>query len=66
MIKLLHSLQNFGQKVTDENGKEHTIKVGVIGFVPPQIMQWDSANLQGKVIAKDIIATAKIHSEDES
>lgn len=47
------------KKVTDENGKEHTIKVGVIGFVPPQIMQWDSANLEGKVIAKDIIATAK-------
>ncbi|MBU5355008.1 bifunctional 2',3'-cyclic-nucleotide 2'-phosphodiesterase/3'-nucleotidase [Paenibacillus silvae] len=47
------------KKVTDESGKEHTIKVGVIGFVPPQIMQWDSANLQGKVIAKDIIATAK-------
>lgn len=47
------------KKVTDEDGKEHTIKVGVIGFVPPQIMQWDSANLEGKVIAKDIIATAK-------
>nr|WP_272039755.1 bifunctional 2',3'-cyclic-nucleotide 2'-phosphodiesterase/3'-nucleotidase [Paenibacillus sp. JJ-100] len=47
------------RKVTDENGKEHTIKVGVIGFVPPQIMQWDSANLEGKVIAKDMIATAK-------
>ena len=25
-----------------------TIKVGVIGFVPPQIMQWDKANLEGQ------------------
>lgn len=51
--------QILDKKVTDENGKEHTIKVGVIGFVPPQVMQWDSANLEGKVIAKDIVATAK-------
>ncbi|MWC26823.1 bifunctional 2',3'-cyclic-nucleotide 2'-phosphodiesterase/3'-nucleotidase [Paenibacillus sp. MMS18-CY102] len=45
--------------VTDTAGAKHTIKVGVIGFVPPQVMQWDKANLQGKVIAKDIVETAK-------
>ncbi|BBN83850.1 2',3'-cyclic-nucleotide 2'-phosphodiesterase [Pseudoalteromonas sp. A25] len=42
----------------DTQGKEHTIKVGFIGFVPPQIMQWDKANLEGKVIAKDIVEMA--------
>ncbi|NOU50469.1 bifunctional 2',3'-cyclic-nucleotide 2'-phosphodiesterase/3'-nucleotidase [Pseudoalteromonas sp. JBTF-M23] len=42
----------------DTQGKIHTIKVGFIGFVPPQIMQWDKANLEGKVIAKDIVAMA--------
>ncbi|KZR59897.1 bifunctional 2',3'-cyclic-nucleotide 2'-phosphodiesterase/3'-nucleotidase [Pseudobacillus badius] len=47
------------KKVTDEDGEEHTVKVGVIGFVPPQIMNWDKANLEGKVIAKDIIESAK-------
>ncbi|MGE5703289.1 MAG: bifunctional 2',3'-cyclic-nucleotide 2'-phosphodiesterase/3'-nucleotidase [Clostridia bacterium] len=47
------------KKVTDETGKEHTLKVGVIGFVPPQIMQWDKSNLDGKVIAKDIVETAR-------
>lgn len=47
------------KKVIDENGQEQTVKVGVIAFAPPQIMQWDSANLVGKVIAKDIIQTAK-------
>lgn len=45
--------------VVDESGKEHDLKVGVIGFVPPQIMQWDKANLEGKVIAKDIVETAE-------
>ena len=43
----------------DTEGNEHTIKVGFIGFVPPQIMQWDKANLEGKVIAKDIVDMAK-------
>ncbi|OIK16324.1 2',3'-cyclic-nucleotide 2'-phosphodiesterase [Bacillus sp. MUM 116] len=45
--------------VKDQNGAEQTIKVGVIGFAPPQIMQWDKDNLEGKVIAKDIVKTAK-------
>lgn len=44
--------------VKDENGVEQTIKVGVIGFAPPQIMQWDKDNLTGKVITKDIVKTA--------
>ena len=43
----------------DAQGKNHTIKVGVIGFVPPQIMQWDRANLDGKVVARDIVETAQ-------
>jgi len=43
----------------DEAGKDVKLKVGVIGFVPPQIMVWDKNNLTGKVIAKDIVETAK-------
>ncbi|MGD8188847.1 bifunctional 2',3'-cyclic-nucleotide 2'-phosphodiesterase/3'-nucleotidase [Brevibacillus ginsengisoli] len=42
----------------DDTGKLQKIKVGVIGFVPPQITAWDKANLEGKVITKDIVATA--------
>ncbi|WLR50338.1 bifunctional 2',3'-cyclic-nucleotide 2'-phosphodiesterase/3'-nucleotidase [Bacillus tianshenii] len=44
--------------VVDEDGEEHQLKVGVIGFTPPQIMQWDKAHLQGKVKTKGIIETA--------
>jgi 2',3'-cyclic-nucleotide 2'-phosphodiesterase / 3'-nucleotidase len=46
--------------VIDRNGNKHTIKIGYIGFVPPQIMQWDKLNLDGKVVVKDIIETAKL------
>ncbi|MEH7223659.1 metallophosphoesterase [Bacillus sp. JJ1566] len=47
------------KKVTDESGKTNVIKIGYIGFVPPQISEWDKSNLDGKVITKNIIETAK-------
>lgn len=46
-------------KVTDKDGKPQTLKIGYIGFVPPQIMVWDKANLTGKVTVDDITETAK-------
>jgi len=46
-------------RVTDTDGNKQIIKVGFIGFVPPQIMMWDRKNLEGKVIADDITATAR-------
>ncbi|AOM07215.1 bifunctional 2',3'-cyclic-nucleotide 2'-phosphodiesterase/3'-nucleotidase [Bacillus cereus] len=48
------------KEVVDEAGQKQIVKIGVMGFVPPQIMNWDKANLEGKVKAKDIVATAKI------
>ncbi|MDH5322307.1 MAG: bifunctional 2',3'-cyclic-nucleotide 2'-phosphodiesterase/3'-nucleotidase [Gammaproteobacteria bacterium] len=41
-----------------DDGSSHDIRVGFIGFVPPQIMNWDRTNLQGKVVVHDIIDTA--------
>lgn len=47
------------KEVTDSTGAKQKLKVGIIGFVPPQIMSWDKANLEGKVITKDITETAE-------
>jgi len=47
------------RELVDTDGKKHPIKVGVIGFVPPQIMQWDKTNLEGKVVVRDIATTAR-------
>ncbi len=44
--------------LTAEDGSSHEIKIGFIGFVPPQIMQWDRSNLRGRVVAHDIVDTA--------
>ncbi len=44
---------------TDTEGKKHAMKIGVIGFVPPQIMQWDRQHLNGKVITRDMVQVAQ-------
>lgn len=46
-------------EVKDKDGKSQTLRIGYIGFVPPQIMTWDKANLDGKVTVQDITETAK-------
>jgi 2',3'-cyclic-nucleotide 2'-phosphodiesterase (5'-nucleotidase family) len=33
---------------TDDSGTRQALKIGVIGFVPPQIMQWDQLHVQGR------------------
>ncbi|WP_080202683.1 bifunctional 2',3'-cyclic-nucleotide 2'-phosphodiesterase/3'-nucleotidase [Salmonella enterica] len=45
--------------VIDKDGNPQTLKIGYIGFVPPQIMIWDKANLSGKVTVNDITETAR-------
>ncbi|MCQ8279799.1 bifunctional 2',3'-cyclic-nucleotide 2'-phosphodiesterase/3'-nucleotidase [Acetobacteraceae bacterium KSS8] len=47
------------RKVTDTEGRPHTLRIGLIGLVTPQIMVWDRAHLQGKVQAGDIVGTAR-------
>ncbi|PSL19642.1 bifunctional 2',3'-cyclic-nucleotide 2'-phosphodiesterase/3'-nucleotidase [Shimia abyssi] len=47
--------------VTDGGGAEHPVKVGLIGFTPPQVMNWDRRHLEGKVQARDIVETAKAY-----
>ncbi len=47
------------RSVVDTAGKAHSLKVGVLGLVPPQIMQWDKANLVGKVVPRDMVAVAR-------
>jgi 2',3'-cyclic-nucleotide 2'-phosphodiesterase / 3'-nucleotidase len=44
--------------IKDGSGTEHPIRIGVIGFVPPQIMLWDAKNLGGNVLTRDIVETA--------
>ncbi len=47
------------RKLKDGAGREHPIRVGLIGFVPPQIITWDAENLGGKANARDIVKAAE-------
>ena len=45
--------------LTDGAVETHPIRVGLIGFVPLQIMNWDRKHLEGNVTARDILETAR-------
>ena len=45
--------------LVDSNGNEQSIKIGYIGFVPPQILVWDKQNLTGKVSVMGIREAAE-------
>jgi 2',3'-cyclic-nucleotide 2'-phosphodiesterase/3'-nucleotidase len=47
------------REIEDSAGAKHRLKLGVIGFVPPQIMQWDKAHLEGRTRALDIVEAAR-------
>ncbi len=47
------------KEIIDTEGNLHTIKVGVMGFVPPNILLWDKNHLEGNVHVKDIIESAQ-------
>ncbi|HEY8574960.1 MAG TPA: bifunctional 2',3'-cyclic-nucleotide 2'-phosphodiesterase/3'-nucleotidase [Devosia sp.] len=49
------------KELTDGSGATKTIKVGLIGFLPPQIMTWDATHLTGKVNTRDIVETARAY-----
>ncbi|HEP1831918.1 TPA: bifunctional 2',3'-cyclic-nucleotide 2'-phosphodiesterase/3'-nucleotidase [Streptococcus suis] len=44
---------------TDTEGKKVTLNVGVTGIVPPQILNWDKAYLEGKVIVRDAVEAVR-------
>lgn len=45
-------------QVRDSHGAIENLKIGVIGFVPPQVTKWDHTHLQGRVHTRDIIEAA--------
>ena len=46
------------REITDGAGETHPIRIGLIGFVPPQIMVWDRRHLEGNVQTRDIVEAA--------
>ncbi|WP_420003023.1 bifunctional 2',3'-cyclic-nucleotide 2'-phosphodiesterase/3'-nucleotidase [Arenibacterium sp. LLYu02] len=49
------------RELTDGAGTKLPIKIGIIGFVPPQVMNWDRKHLEGNVMARDIVEAARAY-----
>ena len=47
------------RRVMDRDGRMHNLRIGVIGFAPPQIEVWDRDQVQGRIRMRDIIASAR-------
>jgi len=45
--------------VIDNNGTAHPIRIGVIGFLPPQIIRWERHLLEGRLWTRDIVESAQ-------
>jgi len=43
------------RRCVDSEGRERSLRIGVVGVVPPQIMQWDHARLAGRVETVDMV-----------
>ncbi len=45
----------------DEAGAEQRLRIGVIGFTPPQIVQWDQSHASGRATTVGIAEAARVH-----
>ncbi len=43
------------KEIHDSEGGVSTIKIGITGVTPPQIMDWDKSHLEGKITVKEIV-----------
>ena len=47
------------RQLYDHEGRAHVLRVGVIGFAPPQIAEWDRDTPDSRVHTRDILAAAR-------
>ncbi|MCE5973683.1 bifunctional 2',3'-cyclic-nucleotide 2'-phosphodiesterase/3'-nucleotidase [Sinirhodobacter sp. WL0062] len=45
----------------DTAGTEHTLRIGIIGLLPPQITAWDRQHLEGRLTTRGIVEAARAH-----
>jgi 2',3'-cyclic-nucleotide 2'-phosphodiesterase / 3'-nucleotidase len=45
----------------DQSGAAQKLRIGVIGFTPPQIMQWDQTHLAGRITTAGIAESARLY-----
>lgn len=56
---LLHQTLVLERRLTDVSGREHALRIGVIGVLPPETMRWDRRHLGGRGKISGIVAAAR-------
>jgi len=46
-------------RAADGSAREATLRIGLLGFTPPMIMQWDKRNLDGKISVLGVVEAAQ-------
>lgn len=46
-------------RTADGRAGEDEVRIGLLGFTPPPILQWDRRNLEGKVTTKGLVEAAR-------
>lgn len=45
--------------LTDQSGRRHPVRIGVLGLTPPEVLRWDRSHLAGKVETRPMVETAE-------
>ena len=40
------------------DGQMHPLRIGIIGFAPPQLVKWDQPHVAGRIVTEDIVTAA--------
>lgn len=58
-VTYLSAFTLLNRQVLASDGQRHPLRIGVIGFAPPQIVQWDRMLLEGVLHTRDILEAAR-------
>ncbi|ANF98750.1 2',3'-cyclic-nucleotide 2'-phosphodiesterase [Paenibacillus bovis] len=56
---LLQPYLILSREMQGEHGESALLNIGIIGLVPPQILNWDKGHLEGNVSVQDMVETAE-------
>ncbi len=51
--------RNFAARAPDGSMHSTSLRIGLLGFTPPQIMDWDHRNLAGRVHVRGVVESAR-------
>ncbi|NHN87341.1 bifunctional 2',3'-cyclic-nucleotide 2'-phosphodiesterase/3'-nucleotidase [Acetobacter conturbans] len=47
------------REMLDDRGHPHTLRIGVVGFLPPQVMVWDAVHVADRLVVTDMVDAAR-------